>query len=55
MRVWVEKPIVFFGCIVVKVREDKPVINQSVYIALGINLEGKKEVLGLWMSQNEGG
>ena len=55
MLVWVESPIVFFDCLVVKVREDKPVINKSVYIALGINLEGKKEVLGLWMSQNEGG
>ena len=47
-------PIVFFDCLVVKVREDKRVINKSVYIALGINLEGKKEVLGLWISQNEG-
>ena len=54
MLVWVESPIVFFDCLVVKVREDKRVINKSVYIALGIHLEGKKEVLGLWMSQNEG-
>lgn len=47
-------PIVYFDCIVVKVREHARVINKSVYLALGINLEGHKEVLGLWISQNEG-
>ncbi len=47
-------PIVYFDCIVVKVRQDKRIINKSVYIALGIDLEGKKDVLGLWISENEG-
>ena len=47
-------PIVFFDCIVVKVRQDKQIINKAVYMALGLNMEGKKEVLGLWMSKNEG-
>ncbi len=47
-------PIVYFDCIVVKVRQDKRIINKSVYIALGVDLEGKKDVLGLWISENEG-
>lgn len=47
-------PIVFFDCIVVKVRQDRQIINKAVYVALGFNMDGKKEVLGLWMSKNEG-
>ena len=47
-------PIVFFDCIVVKVRQDKRIINKSVYVALGIDLSGRKDVLGLWISDNEG-
>ena len=35
-------------------RQDKRVINKAVYIALGINLNGEKEVLGLWLQENEG-
>ena len=47
-------PVLFLDCIVVKVREDKRVINKSVFLALAINTEGKKELLGLWIAQNEG-
>jgi len=47
-------PIVFFDCLIVKVRQDKRIINKSVYVALGIDLEGKKDILGLWISENEG-
>lgn len=47
-------PILYLDCIVVKVRQDKRVLNKAIYIALGINLEGEKEVLGLWLSENEG-
>jgi putative transposase len=47
-------PIVFFDCIVVKVRQDKRIINKAVYIALGIDKSGLKDVLGLWISENEG-
>jgi transposase-like protein len=47
-------PIVFFDCIVVKVRQDKQITNKAVYVALGLNMEGRKEVLGLWISKNEG-
>ncbi len=46
--------VVYFDCIVIKVRQDKRIINKSVYVALGITLSGLKEVLGLWMSENEG-
>lgn len=47
-------PILYLDCIVVKVKEDNRVINKSVYLALGINGEGQKELLGMWISQNEG-
>jgi transposase-like protein len=47
-------PIVYLDCIVVKVREDKRIINKAVYLALAVNTEGQKELLGMWMSQNEG-
>ena len=47
-------PIVYLDCIVVKIRQDKTVINKSVYLALGVNMEGHKELLGLWISENEG-
>ena len=39
---------------VVKVRHDKRIINKSVYVALGVELSGKKDILGLWISENEG-
>ena len=47
-------PIVYLDCIVVKIRQDKKVINKAIYLALGINMQGHKELLGLWMSENEG-
>lgn len=47
-------PIIYLDCIVVKIRQDKRVINKSVYLALGVNMEGHKELLGLWISENEG-
>jgi len=47
-------PIIYLDCIVVKVRQDKKVINKAFYLALGVNMEGHKELLGLWLSENEG-
>ena len=47
-------PIVYLDCIVVKVRQDKQVINKAIYLALGVNVEGQKELLGMWLSENEG-
>ena len=47
-------PIVYLDCIVVKIRQDRQVINKSFYLALGVNMEGHKELLGIWLSENEG-
>ena len=47
-------PIVYLDCIMIKIRQDKRVINKAIYLALGINLDGQKELLGLWMSETEG-
>jgi transposase-like protein len=47
-------PIVYLDGIVVKIRQDKTVINKALYLALGVNMQGHKELLGLWLSENEG-
>ena len=47
-------PILYLDCIVVKVREDKRIKNKSVYLSLAVNMEGKKELLGMWIAGNEG-
>lgn len=46
-------PIVFFDGIVFKVRKDSKIINKCVYSVLGIDMNGMKEILGLWISENE--
>ncbi len=47
-------PIVYLDALVIKVRVDKRIINKAFYLALGVNLDGQKELLGIWISQNEG-
>jgi len=47
-------PIVYFDCLVVKIRQDKRVIKKAIYLALGVNLDGQKELLGMWISETEG-
>lgn len=47
-------PIVYMDCIVVKVHQNGSVINKAVFLALGINTEGQKELLGMWLAENEG-
>jgi transposase-like protein len=47
-------PIVYLDCIVLKIRQNKRVINKSMYVALGITMEGQKELLGLWLAETEG-
>lgn len=47
-------PIVYLDCIVVKIRQDKQVINKSVFLALGINTDGQKEIMGMRLAENEG-
>jgi putative transposase len=47
-------PIVYFDALVVKIRQDKQIINKAIYLALAVTMEGNKELLGMWCSQNEG-
>ena len=47
-------PIVYLDCIVIKIRQDKRVINKSIFLALGINTDGHKELMGMWIAENEG-
>ena len=45
--------IVWMDGIVFKVRENSKVINKTIYLAVGLNREGRKEVLGMWLGKNE--
>jgi len=47
-------PIVYMDAIRVKARGNGHVVNKAVYLAIGVNLDGAKEVLGMWVSENEG-
>jgi len=47
-------PIVYLDCLVVKVKENQRVSHKAVYLALGVTLSGNKELLGMWLSANEG-
>jgi putative transposase len=47
-------PLVFFDALRVKVRDEGLVRNKAVHLALGVRADGSKEVLGLWLEQNEG-
>ena len=56
---WQSRPLektysfVFMDAIHYKVREDKQVVIKAAYVVIGINLDGKKEVLGIWIGANE--
>ena len=43
-------PIVYVDCLVVKVRENQRVLNKALYLVLGVNMEGHKELLGMWIA-----
>jgi putative transposase len=47
-------PLVFFDALRVKIRDEGLVRNKAVHIALGVRHDGGKEILGLWLEQNEG-
>lgn len=47
-------PILYMDCLQLKVRENQQVINKAVYLALGVTMEGHKELLGMWISESEG-
>lgn len=60
VQTWQKRPlepiyaIVYLDALVTKSRQDGLVSNRTVYVALGINLRGEKEILGLWMAATEG-
>ncbi len=47
-------PILYLDALRVKIRIDGQVQNRCIYLAIGVNLEGRKEALGLWSAENEG-
>jgi putative transposase len=47
-------PLVWMDTIIVKVRENGRVINKAIHLVLAVNLKGEKELLGMWITQNEG-
>lgn len=46
--------VLYMDALVVKVKDENQIKNKALYLAVGITTEGKKEVLGLWMTVNEG-
>jgi|SRR5579862_5897487 putative transposase len=60
VKTWQSRPldplygIVYLDALFVKMRHEGRVENRAVYVAIGVNLEGRKDVLGLWTSANEG-
>jgi len=46
-------PFVFMDAIHYKVREDGRIVTKAAYVVLGINMEGRKEILGIWIGENE--
>ncbi len=47
-------PIVYLDAVRIKVRHDSRVVNKAVFLAIGVNMDGIKEVLGMWTAENEG-
>lgn len=47
-------PIVFMDAVHFKVKDEHRIVSKAAYIALGINIEGQKEILGVWIGENEG-
>jgi transposase-like protein len=47
-------PVLFLDALVINVKDDSHIAKKSIYLALAIRMDGKKELLGLWIDQNEG-
>lgn len=47
-------PILYLDCLVVKVKENNQIINKSLFLAIAVNMDGNKELLGMWIAKNEG-
>ncbi len=60
VRVWQSRPldsiypIVYLDCLMVKIRDGGHLQNKAIYLAIGINRQGLKEALGIWVAQTEG-
>jgi transposase-like protein len=60
VRAWQGRPrektyvILYLDALVVKVKQDGRIANRSIYLAVGVNQQGRKEVLGFWAAENEG-
>ena len=60
IKLWQSRPldpcyaIVYLDCVMLKVRDSGSVSSRAVYLAVGVNLDGMKEVLGIWTAQTEG-
>lgn len=59
VKEWQQRPlesiyaVVFLGAIHYHVRSEGQIVKKAVYISIGINLDGKKDVLGMWVGENE--
>jgi putative transposase len=47
-------PILYLDALRVKIRDSGHIVNKAVFIAIGVDMEGKKDILGLWIARNEG-
>jgi len=47
-------PILYMDALTVKIRDNGHIQNKAIHVAIGVNMDGTKEVLGLWVAQNEG-
>ncbi|GAC42987.1 transposase and inactivated derivative [Paenibacillus popilliae ATCC 14706] len=45
--------VVFLDAIHFKVKQDSAIVNKAAYIVIGIDLDGNKDVLGMWIGENE--
>lgn len=60
VRSWQNRPleaiyaIVYFGALISFLKSVKSLINKALYVALGLDLTGRKDILGLWIRENEG-
>ena len=60
IKLWQSRPldpcyaIVYLDCLMLKIRDSGSVSSRAVYLAVGVNLDGMKEVLGIWTAQTEG-
>jgi putative transposase len=60
IKVWQNRPleevypVVYFDAIWLKVRQEGHIVNKAAYLAIGLRMEGLKDVLGIWLEENEG-